>query len=311
MSGRTHDTRRGRLDPDAEELGPAAEKPAPAADVLARTPEDAVANLTRGQVLALQRSVGNAAVKAFLSPKGPAIQREGGTATETPESETEEGVNAEPELAPETTKDEPEHPPPPKLKLDLASGEAVLTGAYGKVKKIVPGKIEVLDPAAFQAAYDKIYGATQWSWDKYVKPTYGSLNGFADKGVNYINKGSAGLHTVVHEMLHNNTDVAGFREFVGSRFDEGATEVLTQEACAKVSEPAPVTYPGESPVVRELLKAGLPLNDLVDAYFSGGAAFKIAAWINNNCKNNWATFKMHMEAKDWAAAKADLAKKAP
>lgn len=291
--------------------------PAPDPGVLARRPDDAAANLTRGQVLALQRTAGNAAVNAVLSAKGRTLQREGGTATEsveeqsTEEQSTEEGVSSEPELAPETTKEAPEHPPPPKLKLDLASGETVLTGAFGKVKKIVPGKIEVLDPAAFQAAYDKIYGATQWSWDKYVKPTYGSLNGFADKGTNYINKGSAGLHTVVHEMLHNNTDVAGFRDFVGSRFDEGATEVLTQEACAKVSEPAPVCYPGESPVVRELLNAGLPLDDLITAYFSGGAAFKIAAWINNNCKSNWATFKMHMEAKDWAAAKADLAKKAP
>lgn len=312
MSGRTHATRRGRLDQDAEELDPAAQTPAPDREVLARQPDDATENLSRGQVLALQRSAGNAAVRAFLAPKGPALQREGETATQTPEAEaTAEGPQGEPELAPETTKEAPEHPPPPKLAMDLASGEAVLTGAFGKVKKIVPGKIEILDPAAFQAAYDKIYGATQWSWDKYVKPTYGSLNGFADKGVNYINKDSAGLHTVVHEMLHNNTDVAGFRNFVGSRFDEGATEVLTQEACAKVSEPAPVCYPGESPVVRELLNAGLPLSDLIDAYFSGGAAFKIAAWINNNCKSNWATFKMHMEAKDWAAAKADLAKKAP
>lgn len=314
MSGRTHVSRHGRLDADAEEPEPAAKPPAPDGEVLARKPDDAAENLSRGQVLALQRTVGNAAVRSLLAPTGPAIQRDGGTATEAPEAESEsesttEGPQGEPELAPETKKEEPEHPPPPKLKMDLASGEAVLTGAYGKVKKIVPGKIEVLDPAAFQAAYDKIYGATQWSWDKYVKPTYGSLNGFADKGVNYINKGSAGLHTVVHEMLHNNTDVAGFRNFVGSRFDEGATEVLTQEACAKVSEPAPVCYPGESPVVRELLAQGLPLTDLVDAYFSGGAAFKIAAWINNNCKNNWATFKMHMEAKDWAAAKADLAKK--
>lgn len=307
MSGRTHARRRGPVDPDAEELEPAAARPAPDPGVLARRPDESPASLTRGQVLALQRTVGNAAVNAVLSPKGPTLQREGGTATES----AEEGVHGGPEVAPETTKDEPEHPPPPKLKLDLASGEAVLTGAFGKTKKIVPGKIEILDQAAFQAAYDKIYGAGPYSWDKYVKPTYGSLNGFADKGVNYINKDSAGLHTVVHEMLHNNTDVAGFRDFVGSRFDEGATEVLTQEACAKVSEPAPVCYPGESPVVRELLNAGLPLDDLIAAYFSGGAAFKIAAWINNNCKSNWATFKMHMEAKDWAAAKADLAKKAP
>ena len=309
MSGRTHATRRGPVDPDAEERETPAARPAPDPGVLARRPDEPPASLTRGQVLALQRTAGNAAVRAVLSPSKPTLQRNGGGGTATEEVSAEDEVHGDPEIAPETKKDAPEHPPPPKLGLDLASGEAVLTGAFGKAKKIVQGKIEILDQAAFQVAYDKIYGAGPWSWDKYVKPTYGSLNGFADKGVNYINKDSAGLHTVVHEMLHNNTDVAGFRDFVGSRFDEGATEVLTQEACAKVSEPAPVCYPGESPVVRELLNAGLPLDDLVTAYFSGGAAFKIAAWINNNCKSNWATFKMHMEAKDWAAAKADLAKK--
>ncbi len=192
--------------------------------------------------------------------------------------------------------------------MDLASGEAVLTQSFGSVKKIVPGKIEILDPAGFQAAYDKIYGAGDYSWDKYVKPKYGSLNGFAYDGVNYINKGSAGLHTVVHEMLHNNAH-ASWTPFVGSRWNEGTTEVLTQEACAKVSEPAPTCYPGESPVIREAMKSGLPLADIVDAYFNGGAAFKIAAWINDNCKLNWASVKSAIESNDWAAAKAALAKK--
>ena len=64
--------------------------------------------------------------------------------------------------------------------------------------------------------------------------------------MNYINTGSAGLHTVVHEMLHNNT-AADWTDFVGSRFNEGTTEVLTQEACAKLKVDAPVCYPGESP----------------------------------------------------------------
>ena len=75
--------------------------------------------------------------------------------------------------------------------------------------------------------------------------------------MNYINRASAGLHTIVHEMLHNNT-AADWRGVVGSRWDEGTTEVLTQEACAKVAEPAPVCYPGESPVVREAIAQGLP-----------------------------------------------------
>jgi hypothetical protein len=192
--------------------------------------------------------------------------------------------------------------------MDLASGEAVLTNAFGSIKKIVQGQIQVLDPPAFKAAYDKIYGKTQWSWDKYVVPTYGSLNGFADKGVNYINTGSAGLHTVVHEMLHNNT-AADWTDFVGPRFNEGTTEVLTQEACAKLKVDAPVCYPGESPVVRELLAAGLPLADLEAAYLNGGAKDKIGKWVDANCKESFAAFKGYMEAKNWAAAKAAVAKK--
>jgi hypothetical protein len=139
-------------------------------------------------------------------------------------------------------------------------------------------------------------------------PTYGGLNGFADKGVNYINSDSAGLHTVVHEMLHNNV-APDWRAVVGDRWDEGATEILTQVACAKVNEPAPVCYPGESPVVQVALDMGLPLADLQDAYLSGGALTKIAGWADKNCKENWAGIKGHMQAKDWAAAKAALAKK--
>jgi hypothetical protein len=33
------------------------------------------------------------------------------------------------------------------------------------------------------------------------------------------------------------------------------------------------------------------------------------ARIITNCKLNWATVRMHIEAKDWAAAKAAVAKK--
>ena len=257
-------------------------------------------------VLALQRGAGNAAVAAMLAREDTEEGAGGATAVATA---TEEPAKKGPgDIAPAEKKAEPEHPPKRELKLDLASGEAVLSEAFGKVKKIVPGKIEILDPAAFKVAYDKIYGAGQWSWDRYVVPTYGSLNGFAHDGTNYINKGSAGLHTVVHEMLHNNT-AADWRGVVGSRWDEGTTEVLTQEACAKVAEPAPVCYPGESPVVREAIKNGLPLDDLVTAYLSGGAKAKVADWVDANCDKPWATVKAHMEAKDWAAAKAGLAKK--
>jgi hypothetical protein len=208
-------------------------------------------------------------------------------------------------IAPETTATTPSHPPARQLQMDLASGEAVLSEAFGTIKRIVPGSIQILEQAAFQAAYDRIYGAGPYSWAAYVAPTYGNLNGFADAGVNYINRSTAGLHTVVHEMLHNNT-AADWRAVVGSRWDEGTTEVLTQIACARVSEPAPVCYPGESPVVREALAQGLPQDDLTSAYLTGGAQAKVAGWVDANCTENWAAVKGHMEAQDWAAARAGL-----
>lgn len=211
-------------------------------------------------------------------------------------------------IAPETTATVPSHPAPRHLPMDLATGEAVLTGAFGDITRITRGSIQILDQAEFQAAYDRIYGGGPYSWDTYVAPTYGSLNGFAHEGVNYINRASAGLHTIVHEMLHNNT-ASDWRGVVGSRWDEGTTEVLTQEACAKVAEPAPICYPGESPVVREAIAQGLSLDNLTEAYLKGGAQAKVADWVDANCTENWAGVKGHMEANDWAAARAALQRK--
>jgi hypothetical protein len=259
--------------------------------------------LAHAQLIALQRGAGNAAVTGMLA------RQEGATAeAETAEAESEGPVGGPKEVAPEEPQAEPKHPGKPKLKMDLASGEKILTDTFGKVKTIVQGTIEVLDPADFKKAYDKIYGGGQWSWDTYVVPTYGSLNGFAHNGVNYINKGSAGLHTVVHEMLHNNT-AADWRGVVGSRWDEGVTEVLTQEACKKFSVDAPVCYPGESPVVREAISTGLSVDDLATAYLTGGAQTLVADWCDANCAEDWAAIKGYMEAKDWNAAKAAVKKK--
>jgi hypothetical protein len=210
-------------------------------------------------------------------------------------------------VSPATVTSAPVHPPR-QLPMDLATGEAVLDGAFGDIVSVTPGSIQILDQAEFQAAYDGIYGGGEYSWDKYVAPRYGSLNGFAHDGVNYINRASAGLHTIVHEMLHNNT-ADDWRGVVGSRWDEGTTEVLTQVACARVAEPAPVCYPGESPVVHEAIAQGLPQGDLTEAYFNGGAQEKVAEWVDANCTENWATVKGHMEANRWAAARAGLARK--
>jgi hypothetical protein len=278
--------------------------------------------MSPAQVVAMQRGAGNAATGAFLNRSVLAREDEeettGGTATATatatatPTSSSDGKGSMAPPKEAEPLKEkpkEPEHPAPPKPKFDLAGGQQILTAAFGKIKTIVPGSIEILEPDKFKEAYDKIYGAGQWSWDRYVVPTYGSLNGFAHNNVNYINKASAGLHTVVHEMLHNNCH-KDFIPFVGSRWNEGTTEILTQVACKPFNEPAPVCYPGESPCVQAALDAGLKVEDLTSAYLEGDPKGKIGDFVDKNCVKTWAEVKALMEAKDWAAAKVGLAKKA-
>ena len=266
--------------------------------------------LTLDDVSTLQRVAGNRAVAGLMRSRSPLdlIAREP-TDGGAPGATAPAAAHGEPELAPATDRGAvPDHSTPARPKFDLAGGQTILTKAFSGIRTIVPGKIQVLDAADFQAAYDKIYGAGDYSWAKYVMPKYGGLNGFAYEGTSYINKASAGLHTIVHEMLHNNT-AADFIGVVGSRFDEGATEILTQKACALFDEPAPTLYPGENPVVQEALDNGLPLADLEQAYLVSGAKTKIADWVDSHCVLSWAKFKEQFEAGNWAAAKAGLALK--
>jgi hypothetical protein len=292
---------RSRLsEPDAE--FDAAEPVRPAEPAL---PERR-ASLTPAGVLALQRSAGNAAVRAYLArdddPPGATA-----TAPEQQADAPEQQADA-PELQPESPKSAPEHPPAEKLGMDLASGEKVLTNAFGAIKKIAPGKVELLGQAAFQVAYDKVYGSSQYSWEKYVTPKFGNLEGFAHDNVNYINTALAHLDTVAHEMLHNNV-AADWRGVVGHDFDEGATEILTIAACKKLSVAFYPSYPGENSVVQAVLDAGVSFDDLTTAYLTGGAQAKIADFVDKNCKESFAKVKEYMAAQSWAAARAALAKK--
>jgi len=191
-----------------------------------------------------------------------------------------------------------------------AGAQQVLTEAFGTVKAIVPGAIQILDQAGFQAAWEGFYGNGVYAWATYVVPTFGNLNGFAANNTNYINRTCAGLHTVVHEMLHNNT-AGDWTAVVGSEFNEGTTEWLTQYACSRLSppEPAPTCYPGQTPCVQAALSAGLAQADLTSAYLTGGAQAKIAAWADTSCTENWAAIKGYMQAQNWASARAGLARK--
>jgi hypothetical protein len=184
----------------------------------------------------------------------------------------------------------------------------VLQDAFGTYKTITEGKVELLDQADFQVAYDKVYGKTKWSWAKWVVPTHGNLNGFAENGVNYINKNMANTGTVPHEMLHNNA-AADWTPFVGMQFDEGATDVLKQFAIQKAGLSSPNSYPDQLSCVEAFCASGVSKDQLFTAYFKGGAAKAVGEHVDKTCAGSWADVKAAMEAKDWAKAKVKLAKK--
>jgi len=192
--------------------------------------------------------------------------------------------------------------------LSKEKAKQVLQDAFGSYVTISEGKVEVLEQAAFQVAYDKIYGKTQYSWDKWVKPIHGNLNGFAYDGVNYINKNMANTGTVPHEMLHNNA-ASDWRPFVGSQFDEGSTDVLKQHALKKAGLSSPNSYPDQISCVEAFLATGVSKEQLFTAYLKGGASKIVGEHVDKTCKGSWSDVKTAMEAKDWAKAKVKLAKK--
>lgn len=193
--------------------------------------------------------------------------------------------------------------------LTMEKAKQALQDAFGTYKTMTEGKVELLEQADFQKAYDKIYGTTNYSWAKWVAPTYGNLNGFAHDGTNYINKAMANTGTVPHEMLHNNA-AADWRPFVGSQFDEGATDVLKQFALKKAGLSSPNSYPDQISCVETFLASGVTQDQLFTAYLKGGADKSVGDHVDKTCAGSWSDVKAAMEAKDWARAKVKLAKKA-
>lgn len=285
------------------------------------SPSSAGIRVTPGVVSTLGRLVGNRAVERLVqgqgettgSATGPGaltLQRDDddevtgpvGTATATPSptSSTEP-----PKVEPPKAKPEPEDP------LSKSKALKIITDTFGGVKKgLTEGAVEVLSLADFKAAYDKIYGAGPYAWDKYIKPKFGGLEGFAYNNVNYINRdeSTTNIGTVVHEMLHNNT-AGDWRAVVGNQFDEGTTEFLSLEACNAASAPYGKSYPDQLSCVEGLIAAGLPVADLRTAYLVGGGQKLLADWFNTTMEGSWADFKVSMQAEDYVAAKAKIKKK--
>lgn len=220
------------------------------------------------------------------------------------------GKEGEPDVKPAMKDGDKDKPPevPKKEFLDQEAARKILEDAYGSYKTIDKGKVEILAQADFQKAYDKIYGAGPYSWDKYVKPGPGNLEGFAHDGTNYINKDCISLDTVPHEMLHNNTAVE-YRDFVGNEFDEGTTEYLTIAAMNKAGKKPSHSYPQQEGCVQALIAAGFSADDLKKAYFKGGTKALLGDWVDAHCKAKWADIKAELQAKDFAKAKAHLQKK--
>jgi hypothetical protein len=189
-----------------------------------------------------------------------------------------------------------------------AAAVKILEDAFGTYKTMSGGALEVLDAAAFKEAWERVYGKTKYSWDKWVvlKPG-GSLNGFAHKGINYVNKESANLGTVPHEMLHNNT-AADWTAVVGSEFNEGATDYLKQYALKKAGKTSPNSYPSQMAVVATYVAIASE-DSLFTAYLKGGADKLVKEKVDTDC-GSWADVKDAMQAKDFAKAKIKLKKKA-
>jgi hypothetical protein len=235
--------------------------------------------------------------------------------------------SASPQLQPETTKQKPvtkaretsrpatekdKTSPVVKTEVSADVGFKILKDAFGTLKKdLVQGEVKVVDQAGIQAAYDNVYGKSEYAWDTYIKPKFGNLRGWAYQGVNYINKDSLGLDvgTVVHEMLHNNI-ASDWRGVVGHQFDEGATEYLTVFAMKKAGVPRTSAYDKQLDIINAVVGVGLPDADVKTAYLVAGAQKLIADWFTGAMESTWTDFKADMEKEDYAKAKAKIKKKA-
>lgn len=198
-------------------------------------------------------------------------------------------------------KDKDKKAPKKPAHIEKDKAVEVLEAAFGTYKTISGGNVIVCPQADFEAHYERIYGETEYSWDKYIKPKFGNLEGFAHEDVNYINSDKQSVDTVPHEMLHNNDDPA-WADFAGNETNEGATEYLTIKAVKAAKYKPTHSYPNQEAVVRKLVGV-IGEEVLLNAYFKGETeAFEKA--VTAKCKGSWAAVRKAMQAGKWARATA-------
>lgn len=279
-------------------------------------PEEAAAEIANPPPLA---AVGGGGDEETADPAAaedvPSQEADDTAPTETVADDT--AAEADPAVAPATGSGEAKAPATPTA-MSLAKAEDVLTKSFGTVKKIVPGKIELLaDRAALWVKYDQINkgrknpynGGKPWK-DGDAKQYIPGLDGTADPdtGIVYINQQTRLATATAHEVLHNNT-AAGFRTAVGDTINEGTTEYLAIKAlkAASVSTTSGTAYPGEVAFVTKLI--GVVTEDcLIKAYF-GGAATLTDAFDKKQGAGAFAKMKPFADAKNYTEAEKAL--KAP
>lgn len=294
----------------------------------------AAPHLTHRQVIALQGTAGNRAATRAI---GRQVQRHA-EGSELPKKEEQVAeIQEQQQALPEGTRTKAEEKTQvgdaaksgkafqkaQKLTpgaMSLASAQKILQGAFGGLKVIVPGTIVILaDQPACVAKYDEVCMAdnltkadgTPWTagHKAALDAAAGVLTqGFAWKGVVYVNGQTTLVTATAHEILHNNV-AAGFRGKVGETFNEGITELLARRALsvAGVSVPSVTAYPDQVKFTVRLQKlVGDPT--LTESYFSGADTL-IAKFEEFKGVGTWATLKTHAEALDEVNFNALLAAK--
>ena len=290
--------------------------------------------LSHRQVIALQRLAGNQAAERAI---GRQIQRHA-EGSELPKKDTQvaeiqekqnvasaatrtKGVEAA-EVA-DATKSGSAFQKAQKLTpgaMSLASAQKILQGAFGGLKKIVPGSIEILaDQPACSAKYDEVQIAkgvlrpdgSAWAMGDCAKDDAAEgvlTQGFAEAGVVYVNGQTTLVTATTHEILHNNVG-AGFRSKTGETFNEGTTELLARRSLsvAGVAVPSITAYPDQVKFTVRLQKL-VGEKTLTESYF-GGPDPLIARFEELKGVGTWATLKAHAEALDEAPFNAMLAAK--
>ena len=192
--------------------------------------------------------------------------------------------------------------------MSLASAEKILQGAYGGLKKIVPGTIVILaDQPACSAKYDQVCMAdnvprpdgSAWQAGDCAKDDAAAgvlTEGFAWKGVVYVNGATTLVTATAHEILHNNAE-PNFRAKVGETFNEGVTETLARKALSEVGVKVPgVTAYPEQVKLTKLLIDLVGIDVVEKAYFEN--VQELVRMYNRKGRSTWSKLVQAAEALD-------------